>query len=208
MTQLHICTAKQAFAVLALFSVWMLWYIVSYTDMEERHWTIATTRSIYVYLLTFTTWRLSIKFIHVYYLLVLHQSQRRYFSLEVPSCTFITQFNIRDISVTPYTWLFGVHWSKQDVDREVGKMICWSLKEVWGSVWLCGGLQVTSVRILSGWHNFFHWGLTTLQFLIDKSKLRVVAFLNCSSSSIIDGCWDDTYSIRFESDNYYDSVVV
>lgn len=196
MRQLHIWTAKQAFAVLGLFSVWMLWYIVSYTDMEEGHWTIATTRSIYVYLLSFTTWRLSIKFIHLYYLSVLHQAQQRYFSLEVQSCMFITQFNITDISVTLYTWLFVVHWSKQVVDREVGKMICWSLKEVWGSVRLSGGLQVTSVRILSGWHNCFRWGLTKLQFLIDKSKLRVVAFLDCSSLSIIDGCRDDTYSIR------------
>jgi len=101
MRKLRTWTPKQALAVVGLLRVWIVWYILSDTDMEEGHrWQYLQQRSIYGYLLILSTWGSSLNFIPVYYQLVLHQSQRGYFSFEVQSCTFITQFNIMDISVT------------------------------------------------------------------------------------------------------------
>ena len=46
--------------------------------------------------------------------------------------------------------------------------------------------------IFSSRHYSFCSSETTLPFVIDKSILRVVAFLDSQSLSISAGCWDDT----------------
>jgi len=62
--------------------------------------TISTTRFVYRYLLPFSTWRLSLNIIPVYYILVLHWSQWGYCPFGVQSCTFLMQFYTMDISIT------------------------------------------------------------------------------------------------------------
>ena len=75
-------------------------YIKRYRQGGRTSITSCTTRSIYGFLLTFSTWRLKLDFIPVYYPSVLHRSQGGYFSLEAHSCTFTIQFYITDISGT------------------------------------------------------------------------------------------------------------
>jgi len=54
----------------------------------------------YGYLLTFSSWSVSLDFIPVYCQLVLRQSQQGYISFEVQSCTFIIQSYTTDIFIT------------------------------------------------------------------------------------------------------------
>jgi len=68
----------------------------------------STTRCISRYLLTFSTWRLSVNCIPGYNILVLGWSQQGYFSFEVQSCMFIIQFYIANTSIAFSTWLFLV----------------------------------------------------------------------------------------------------
>jgi len=75
-------------------------YIQWYQHGKWTSITTSTTRSICGYLLTFSTWRLSLTLIPLYYLSVMHRSQRGYFSLEVQSCMFNIQFYITDIFIT------------------------------------------------------------------------------------------------------------
>jgi hypothetical protein len=76
-----------------------------------------------IYLLTYSTWRLSLNFIPMYYLLVLYGSQQGYFSFVVWSCTFIHQFYIIDKPITLYTWLSLVPLLKQVVNLAESKTI-------------------------------------------------------------------------------------
>jgi len=101
MRQLHMWTPVLALAVLGLLRVWIIWHILNNTDMDKGHRLQRLQQwSINRYLLTFSAWRLRLDFIAMYCLLVLHQSQRGYFSLEVQSCIFTIQFYITDISIT------------------------------------------------------------------------------------------------------------
>jgi len=121
--QLLMSTPMQALAVLGLWRVWIVWYIFNNTDMEEGHWKQhLQPRSIYGYLLTFSTWTFSLDFVPLNYLLVLHRSQWGYFSPEVQSCTFTIQFYITDISITLLylvilsTFAKASHWSGSEQD--------------------------------------------------------------------------------------------
>jgi len=64
--------------------------------------------------------------------------------------------SISQIYLSPfYTWLFLEPLSRQVIDREVGKTILWSLKEVRGPAQLRHGSEDTSGRILLCWHYSF-----------------------------------------------------
>jgi hypothetical protein len=118
----------------------------------------STLTFIYGYLLTCSTWRLSLNFIPVYYQLFLYWSQRGYFSIEVQSCTFLFSSTSRINPITQYTWLFLVSLRKQVVDRDESKTILWSLKNHPDNVGIWS--------ILLSWHYSFCWGETTVLFLI------------------------------------------
>jgi len=98
-------------------------------DISNIYWLL---RYIYRYLLTFSTWILSLNFILVHYPLVLYQCHRGYSSLEVKSGTITLSFYIADTSVTLYTWLFLLHSSKHVIDQEESNTILHSQKEVQG----------------------------------------------------------------------------
>jgi hypothetical protein len=80
--------------VLGLLRVWIIWYVSAIPtwrkDIDNSPSNIQSSLwFIYKYLLTFSTWKLSRKFIPVYYLLVLKCSQWGYSSVEVRSYKFI-----------------------------------------------------------------------------------------------------------------------
>ena len=88
----------------------------------------STFRSIYGYLLTFSTWRLRLNFIPICYRLVLYWSQRGYFSIEVQSCTLffssisrITHHSV--YFIIPSTFVEASRWSggEQDNTLESGE---------------------------------------------------------------------------------------
>jgi len=92
--QLCIWTSRKALAVSGLLMVWIVWYISAIPTWRKDIDNLlsnmkSTLRFIYENLSTILTWKSSLNFISVYYLLVLHRSQRGYFSSEVQSCTFI-----------------------------------------------------------------------------------------------------------------------
>jgi len=124
MRQLHMWTPMQALAVLGLLRVWIVWCVLNDTNKEEEHrLQHLQQRSIYGYLLTFSTWRLTLNFIPLYYLSVLHRGQQGYFSLEVQCCTFTIQFHIMDISITFIyfvilsTFIKASRWSGSEQDN-------------------------------------------------------------------------------------------
>jgi len=86
-------------------------------DDMDTDYILFTTRCIHGYLLTFWTWRLSLNYIPMYYLVVLHRSQWAYFSLEVPWCTLIFLFDITDISIPPVNL---------DICSSLPDASCWS----------------------------------------------------------------------------------
>ena len=199
MKQSGMWTLKQALAVLGLLRVWVIWYISAIPiwrkDIDNLQSNIQSTSGcICGYLLALSFWRSHLNFIPKKYLLLLHRSQQGYFSFEVLSCTFIIQFYITDISLTLYSWILQVPSSKQEIDQKNSNWMVGSLKEVWGLARWHGDPQDTSARILLSQHYSFCWGETTLLFLIDKSILGVVAFLDSKSLSISAGCWDDTFA--------------
>jgi len=97
-------------------------YIQRYWHGGRTSITTATTWCIYRYLLIFSTLRLRLNFIPLYYLLLLLRGKWGYCSLEVQSCTFTTQFYITDISITmlylviPSTLVKASRWSGREQD--------------------------------------------------------------------------------------------
>jgi len=115
---LRMWTPKQALAVLGLLRVWIVWYISAIPTWRKNiDYLLSIMQStlwyIHRFLLVFSTWRLSLNVLPMYYGSVLYQSQPAYFSIEIHSCTFIfssiSQINL-SLNILCYSWY--LRWSQ------------------------------------------------------------------------------------------------
>jgi hypothetical protein len=157
--------SKQIWAVLGLLRVWIVWYISANPTWRKDIDNIlsdvqSTLCFIYRYLLTFSTWKLSLNIFPMHYLLLLYGSQRGHFSFEVQDCMFLFSSVSRINPITLYSWLILVPSSKQVVDRVGSTIILRSPKNQSNSgvVWW----------ILLSRHYSFCCSESTLLFLVSQ----------------------------------------
>lgn len=162
----------------------------------------------YGYLLILSTWRWSLNFIRLYFLLFLYQCQQEYLSVEVLSGTFIFSARSRMKTITIHSGLFWAPSLKQDVDLEECSKIHCSFKDVrepspmqW---WFKGYLfsDTLELALLLLLRRIYHAeSYKTSQYLESWCMRQGFLGSRCRLLRLFSG-------VRCESDDWYDSVLV